>query len=85
MALTWLSRSVTEYSAFRVLTILKGIVFASYNYRLSLFGYPHALEIAERGETQNFGLLDTRAAVRWLYENVVEFGGDPNKITLGGG
>ncbi|KAL0061259.1 hypothetical protein AAF712_011917 [Marasmius tenuissimus] len=62
----------------------KGIVFASYNYRLSLFGYPHALEIAQAGETQNFGLLDTRAAVEWVRDNVAKFGGDPKKITLGG-
>lgn len=59
-------------------------MFASYNYRLSLFGYPHAAEIAEGGETQNFGLLDTRAAVEWLRNNVSKFGGDPDKITLGG-
>lgn len=63
---------------------MQGIVFASYNYRLSLFGYPHAAEIAQTGETQNFGLLDTRAAVEWLRSNVANFGGDPNKITLGG-
>ena len=62
----------------------KGIVFASYNYRLSLFGYPHAAEIAEAGETQNFGLLDTRAAVEWVRDNIAKFGGDPTKITLGG-
>ncbi|KDR69866.1 hypothetical protein GALMADRAFT_128465 [Galerina marginata CBS 339.88] len=62
----------------------KGIVFASYNYRLSLFAWPHAAEIAEAGETQNFGLLDTRAALEWLVENVKQFGGDPKKITLGG-
>ncbi|GLB37994.1 putative carboxylesterase family protein [Lyophyllum shimeji] len=62
----------------------RGIVFASYNYRLSLFGFPHAAELAEKGETQNLGLLDTRAAVEWLHKNVAQFGGDPNKITLGG-
>ncbi|KAF8161558.1 carboxylesterase [Crassisporium funariophilum] len=62
----------------------RGIVFASYNYRLSLFGFPHAAEIAEAGETQNFGLLDTRVAVEWLVDNVSKFGGDPKKITLGG-
>ncbi|CAL1699648.1 unnamed protein product [Somion occarium] len=62
----------------------KGIVFVSYNYRLSLFGYPHAAEIAEAGETQNFGLLDTRAAVEWVRDNVRRFGGDPAKMTLGG-
>ncbi|KAH6897943.1 carboxylesterase [Coprinopsis sp. MPI-PUGE-AT-0042] len=48
----------------------RGIIFASYNYRLL-------------GQTQNFGLLDTRAAVEWLRDNVRRFGGDPSKITLG--
>ncbi|KAF9561897.1 carboxylesterase [Agrocybe pediades] len=62
----------------------KGIVFASFNYRLSLFAWPHAAEIAEAGETQNFGLLDTRAAVEWVVQNAKQFGGDPTKIVLGG-
>ena len=62
----------------------KGIVFASYNYRLSLWAWPHATEIAEAGETQNFGLLDTRAAVEWIQANAAAFGGDPAKIVLGG-
>lgn len=62
----------------------KGIVFASYNYRLSLWGWPHATEIAQANETQNFGLLDTRAAVEWIKANAKTFGGDSKKIVLGG-
>lgn len=62
----------------------KDIVFASYNYRLSLWAWPHAAEIAEARETQNFGLLDTRAAVEWMKANARAFGGDPEKIVLGG-
>ncbi|KAJ2917720.1 hypothetical protein MD484_g2708, partial [Candolleomyces efflorescens] len=62
----------------------QGIVFASYNYRLSLWGFPHSSEISKTKKTQNFGLLDTRAAVEWLHANVRRFGGDPKKITLGG-
>jgi carboxylesterase type B len=62
----------------------RGIVFVSYNYRLSLFGYPHAAEIAAAGETQNIGLLDTRAAVEWTRANIAKFGGDPDKIVFGG-
>ncbi|KAL5526290.1 hypothetical protein ACEPAF_8013 [Sanghuangporus sanghuang] len=62
----------------------KGIVFASYNYRLSLWAWPHAKEIADAGETQNFGLLDTRAAIEWVRDNARAFGGDPTKIVLGG-
>ncbi|RXW25718.1 hypothetical protein EST38_g156 [Candolleomyces aberdarensis] len=61
----------------------RGIVFASYNYRLSLWGFPHSSEISKSNKTQNFGLLDTRAAVEWLHANVHRFGGDPKKITLG--
>lgn len=56
----------------------------SYNYRLSLWAWPHAKEIADAGQTQNFGLLDTRAAVEWVRDNAKAFGGDPTKITLGG-
>lgn len=62
----------------------KGIVFTSYNYRLSLWAWPHASEIAQANQTQNFGLLDTRAAIRWIQANAEVFGGDPAKITLGG-
>lgn len=62
----------------------KGLVFASYNYRLSLWAWPHATEIADAGETQNFGLLDTRAAIEWMKANAKAFGGDPEKIVLGG-
>lgn len=36
------------------------------------------------GETQNFGLLDTRAAIEWIRNNAEAFGGDPTKIVLGG-
>jgi carboxylesterase type B len=62
----------------------QGIIFASFNYRLSLWGFPHSSELTKAGKTQNLGLLDTRAAVEWLYANVKRFGGDPRKITLGG-
>jgi hypothetical protein len=62
----------------------RGLVFASFNYRLALFGYPHSSEIEALGQTQNIGLLDTRAAVEWIRANADVFGGDPEKIVLGG-
>lgn len=59
-------------------------MFVSFNYRVSLFGFPNSAELASVGETQNLGLLDTRAAVEWVRDNIRRFGGDPGKITLGG-
>ncbi|OCB92268.1 ABC protein [Sanghuangporus baumii] len=58
-------------------------IYSYYNYRLSLWAWPHAKEIADAGETQNFGLLDTRAAIEWVRDNARAFGGDPTKIVLG--
>ncbi|KAJ4413451.1 hypothetical protein N0V82_008525 [Gnomoniopsis sp. IMI 355080] len=52
----------------------------SFNYRLNIFGYPNSGGLDE----QNLGLLDQRAAVVWCKENIVAFGGDPERMVLWG-
>ncbi|KAE8381994.1 Alpha/Beta hydrolase protein [Aspergillus bertholletiae] len=58
------------------------IVVVTFNYRVSIFGYPNAPGL-EPGQ-QNVGLLDQRLAVEWVQRNIAQFGGDPSKIMLFG-
>ncbi|KAL1874207.1 hypothetical protein Plec18167_006144 [Paecilomyces lecythidis] len=55
-------------------------IVVTINYRVNIFGFPNA-----RGLTnQNLGILDQRAALEWVRDNIAGFGGDPAKITLWG-
>lgn len=65
----------------------KGIVVVTANYRLGVFGFfAHPLLTAEspHGASGNYGLLDQRAALQWVHDNIAAFGGDPDRITIGG-
>ncbi|KAI4649347.1 hypothetical protein J4E93_003663 [Alternaria ventricosa] len=52
------------------------------NYRLNIFGFPNAKALAD-GE-QNLAFLDQRLALEWIRDNIANFGGDPDRITLWG-
>lgn len=60
------------------------IVLVSFNYRLNIFGQPNAPQLSKPNQSQNFGLLDLEAAVKWVHDNVAVFGGDPDRIVLFG-
>jgi para-nitrobenzyl esterase len=65
-----------------------GIIVVEPNYRLGPFGFlAHAALEAEdptRTSTGNYGLLDQRAALEWVRDNIASFRGDPHKVTLAG-
>lgn len=62
-----------------------GVVYVNINYRLSIFG-ALALDTlrGESGMTGCLQVLDAAQAVKWIYENIEAFGGDPENITVGG-
>ena len=55
------------------------VVIVTINYRLGAFGY-----LFIPGVTANAGQLDQVLALKWVYDNIAKFGGDPNNITIFG-
>ena len=60
------------------------ITLVTINYRLNIFGQPNAPQLFGSRTSQNFGLLDQKAAIQWVHANIAAFGGDPNRIILFG-
>jgi len=62
------------------------VVVVSLNHRLASFGYLYLGDSlgAAYGNTSLAGTMDIVAALRWIRDNIAEFGGDPNNVTLFG-
>lgn len=64
-----------------------GVVVVTANYRLGPFGFlAHPALTAEsvQHSSGNYGLLDQMQALRWVKENIAQFGGDPERVTIMG-
>jgi para-nitrobenzyl esterase len=65
----------------------KGVVVVSLNYRSGVFGFLAHPELTAESEFKvsgNYGLQDQIAALQWIQRNIVQFGGDPNNVTVFG-
>jgi para-nitrobenzyl esterase len=64
-----------------------GVILVSANYRLGVFGFfahPELTEESTHHSSGNYALLDQLMALRWVQENIAEFGGDPGNVTIFG-
>lgn len=64
-----------------------GVVLVTINYRLGAFGFlahPWLSEESDHASSGNYGLLDKIAALNWVRDNIAQFGGDPNNVTIFG-
>ena len=68
-------------------TAKKGVVFVSANYRVGPFGFlalPELTKESGHNASGNYGLMDQIAALQWVKQNIAQFGGDPNNVTIAG-
>ena len=65
-----------------------GIIVVELTYRLNIFGFL-ALEAlnqygSDTNTSGNYGFYDQIAALQWVKNNIIYFGGDPNNVVLNG-
>lgn len=61
------------------------VVVVTVNHRLNILGF---LDLSAYGDkyknSPNAGLMDLVASLQWVKENIAQFGGDPNNVTIFG-
>ena len=62
------------------------VVVVTLNHRLNLFGYLYLGELGgpEYAASGNVGMLDLVLALKWVRDNIAEFGGDPHAVMIFG-
>ena len=62
------------------------VVVVSVNHRLNAFGYLYLARFGgpEFADSGNVGQLDLILALQWVRDNIVEFGGDPDRVMVFG-
>jgi para-nitrobenzyl esterase len=63
----------------------KDVVVVSLNHRLNILGFLDLSACSEKYKySGNVGMLDIVAALKWIRDNIAQFGGDSNNVTIFG-
>jgi para-nitrobenzyl esterase len=62
------------------------VVVVTHNHRLNVYGYLNLIELGgdEYASSANVGMLDLVAVLKWVRDNITNFGGDPSCVTIFG-
>jgi para-nitrobenzyl esterase len=60
------------------------IIVVTLNYRLGALGFLAHPALGVNDDVGNYGFADQQAALRWVRDNIAQFGGDPTKVTVAG-
>lgn len=87
--MVWIHGGAFQYGGISVdendgsaLALAGDVVVVTLNYRISAFGFLNANNPEQA--PNNVGLLDQQMAMRWVQQNIKQFGGDPQQVTLFG-
>ena len=64
-----------------------GVILVTINYRLNIFGFlshPELTRESPHRASGNYALMDQIAGLRWVQDNIAQFGGDQNNVTVFG-
>ena len=59
------------------------VVYVTHNYRLHTFGFMALQILADASPTNtsgNYGIMDTIVVLKWVRDNIKQFGGDPSQV-----
>ena len=65
----------------------RGVILVQVTYRLGVFGFfshPLLSEESPHHVSGNYGVMDQAAALKWIHNNIKQFGGDPDNIMIFG-
>ena len=62
-----------------------GVVSVTVNHRLNVLGFLDLSDYDPAYQSSgNVGIIDLQAALQWIHDNIAQFGGDPDNVTIYG-